>query len=198
MTPDILSAHFELPKMCHYLHFALQSGSNDVLKTMNRKHTFEDFKTQVDYLRSHNPLFSISTDIIVGFPGETEAQFEETVRAFELCEFDFAFIARYSPRSGTYATDYMKETVSMKEKARRWDILNSLLFESVQKRNALMIGRTEEILIRAQEKDEQLVGRTRNFKEVYIEDNGKIQIGDIIQVHITESDRWVLRGKIIN
>lgn len=98
MTRDILLAHFELPKMCHYLHFALQSGSDEVLKNMNRKHTFKDFRLQVEYLRSYNPLFSISTDIIVGFPGETEEQFQETARAFEICEFDFAFIARYSPR----------------------------------------------------------------------------------------------------
>lgn len=68
MTRDILDAHFELPKMCHYLHFALQSGSDTMLKRMNRKHSYVDFKTQVDYLRSKDPLFSISTDIIVGFP----------------------------------------------------------------------------------------------------------------------------------
>ncbi len=98
MTRDILSAHFELPAMCHYLHLALQSGSDEVLQNMNRKHTFEDFRLQIEYLRSRDPLFSISTDIIVGFPGETEEQFQETVRAFEICDFDFAFIARYSPR----------------------------------------------------------------------------------------------------
>jgi len=197
MTRDILSAHFELPKMCNYLHFALQSGSNEVLKSMNRKHTFEDFRAQLDYLRSHDPLFSISTDIIVGFPGETEEQFQETVHAFELCEFDFAFIARYSPRRGTRATDHMEDTVSMKEKARRWDILNTLLFKSVQKRNTLMIGRTEEVLISTREKDEQLVGRTRNFKEVYLVDDGRSKVGDLIKVKITDTDRWVLRGEMV-
>lgn len=98
MTHDILSAHFELPAMCHHLHFALQSGSDEILKRMNRKHTFADFKAQVDYLRSRDPLFAISTDIIVGFPGETEEHFQETVEAFQQCEFDFAYIARYSPR----------------------------------------------------------------------------------------------------
>lgn len=193
MTRDILSAHFELPKMCHYLHFALQSGSDELLRSMNRKHTFADFRTQLEYLRSHDPLFSISTDIIVGFPGETEEQFQETVRAFEICEFDFAFIARYSPRRGTRATDNMEDSVSMEEKARRWDILNTLLYQSVQKRNKLMVGRTEEVLISAREKDEQLVGRTRNFKEVYIADDGKIEVGDLVTVKITEMDRWVLK-----
>ena len=103
MTRDILDAHFDLEKCCHYLHFALQSGDNDLLKKMNRKHTYDDFKSQVDYLRSRDPLFGISTDIIVGFPGETEEQFENTVKAFRECEFDYAYIARYSPRKQTYA-----------------------------------------------------------------------------------------------
>lgn len=195
MTRDILSAHFELPKMCHFLHFALQSGSDEILRAMNRKHTFEDFRSQVAYLRSKDPLFGISTDIIVGFPGETEEQFQETVRAFELCEFDFAYIARYSPRRGTRATDAMEDNVSMKEKARRWDILNILLYQSVRKRNELMLGRIEELLITGREKEEQLVGRTRNFKEVYLRDDGKIQIGDLVMAKITEMNRWVLKGE---
>lgn len=89
----------------------------------------------------------------------------------------------------------MEDNVSMQEKARRWDILNTLLYESVRKRNELMLGRTVEILISSKEKDGQLVGRTRNFKEVYIPDDGKIQVGDIVTVKITEMDRWVLRGE---
>ncbi len=68
MTRDILDAHFDLPRLCHYLHFALQSGSDSLLHRMNRKHTYEDFRTQLEYLLSRDPLFSISTDIIVGFP----------------------------------------------------------------------------------------------------------------------------------
>lgn len=103
MTRDILDAHFDLGKCCHYLHFALQSGDNDLLKKMNRKHSYDDFRLQVEYLRSRDPLFGISTDIIVGFPGETEEQFENTMKAFRECEFDFAYIARYSPRKQTYA-----------------------------------------------------------------------------------------------
>ena len=197
MTPDILSAHFELDHMCHYLHFALQSGSDEVLKNMNRKHSFEDFRLQVAYLRSRNPLFSISTDIIVGFPGETEEQFQETIRAFEICDFDFAYIARYSPRRGTRATDTMTDTVPMEEKARRWDILNNILYKSVQKRGQLMLERTEEILIVGWEKEWQLVGRTRNFKEVHIDFDKDIRAGDLVTVKITEIDRWVLKGKRI-
>ncbi len=84
----------------------------------------------------------------------------------------------------------------MKEKARRWDVLNTLLYQSVQRRNELMLGKTEEILISEKGKDEQLIGRTRNFKEVYINANENIKIGDLVTVKITEMDRWVLKGEV--
>ncbi len=197
MTRDILDAHFDLEKLCPYLHFALQSGSDSMLKKMNRKHSYADFKTQVDYLRSRDPLFSISTDIIVGFPGETEEEFQATVRAMQECDFDFAFVARYSPRSGTVATDRYEDDISPEEKARRWNILNDLLGESIQKRAKLMIGREEEILISGKGKFDGWVGRTRNFKEVYIPLESDIKAWDIVRVKITELDGWVLRGEKI-
>ncbi len=184
MTRDILDAHFDLPKLCPYLHFALQSGSDTMLKKMNRKHTYTDFKSQVEYLRSRDPLFSISTDIIVGFPGETEEQFQETVRAMEECQFDFAFIARYSSRSGTIATDRYEDDITPEEKARRWTILNDILRETVKNRNQLMVGREEEILISGIGKDDTIVGRTRNWKEVYIPLSEDVKIGNIVRVKI--------------
>lgn len=171
MTRDILDSHFELDSMCQYLHFALQSGSDSMLRRMNRKHTVADFRSQVEYLRSRDPLFSISTDIIVGFPGETEEEFHETVRAMQEIEFDFAYIARYSPRSGTVAARY-EDDIDPREKARRWSILNDILRDSVARRSDRMIGRTEEILISGRGREEdQWVGRTRNWKEVALIDD---------------------------
>jgi tRNA-2-methylthio-N6-dimethylallyladenosine synthase len=195
MTRDILDAHFDLPHMCPYLHFALQSGSDMMLKRMNRKHSYADFRAQLDYLRSRDPLFSISTDIIVGFPWETEEEFEATATAMRECQFDFAFIARYSPRSGTVATDRYEDDITSSEKARRWNILNDILRESAQARNALMVGRTEDILISGEGKDETWVGRTRNFKEVYIQKSPDIKVGDLVKVKILESEGWVLKGE---
>ncbi len=195
MTRDILDAHFELPKLCNYLHFALQSGSDVMLKRMNRKHSYADFKSQVDYLRSRDPLFSISTDIIVGFPGETEEEFQMTAQAMRECQFDFAFIARYSPRSGTIATTKYEDDISPEEKARRWTILNDILRETASARNLLMVGREEEILISWEWKDETWVGRTRNFKEVFIQKSSDIKIWDILKVQITAGDGWVLKGE---
>ena len=198
MTKDILDAHFELTWMCPYLHFALQSGSNSMLKRMNRKHTYEDFKVQVEYLRSHDPLFSISTDIIVGFPWETEEEFQSTVRAMQECQFDFAYIARYSPRSGTRATDTMEDDISAEEKARRWSILNDILRETVANRSKLLIGREEEVLISGEDGDGNLSGRTRNFKEVYIPYDPNIKKGDLVKVKIVDLDGWVLKGRRIS
>ena len=205
MTLDILSAHFDLPHMTPHLHFALQSGSDTMLARMNRKHTYADFKSQVDYLRSRDPLFSISTDIIVGFPGETEEEFQATATAMRECQFDVAFIARYSARTGTTATNRFEDDISPSEKARRWTILNDILRETAQSRNLLMVGREEEILISWEWKDDTWVGRTRNFKEVFIPkfpldkggegDFAPIKIWDIVKVRITEGDKWVLKGE---
>lgn len=197
MTRDILDAHFDLEKCCHYLHFALQSGDNDLLKKMNRKHSYDDFRLQVEYLRSRDPLFGISTDIIVGFPGETEEQFENTVRAFRECEFDFAYIARYSPRKQTYAAR-MPWQVSADVKAKRWDRLNSLMYDIIQQRNQLMIGREEVIMVsKIDEEDGAISGRTRNFKEVFLPKNDTIQLWDLIPVKIIGLDRWVLKGEAL-
>ncbi|MBP7806701.1 MiaB/RimO family radical SAM methylthiotransferase [Candidatus Gracilibacteria bacterium] len=197
MTRDILDAHFDLEKCCHYLHFALQSGDNDLLKKMNRKHSYDDFKSQVEYLRSRDLLFGISTDVIVGFPGETEEQFENTMKAFRECQFDYAYIARYSPRKETYAAK-MPGHVPAEIKAQRWDRLNTLMYEIIQERNQLMIGREEVILVsKIDEENGTISGRTRNFREVFIEKNEKIILGDLVPVKILELDRWVLRGQLL-
>ena len=197
MTQDILDAHFVLDSTCNYLHFALQSGDDKMLKKMNRRHNYQDFKDMVDYLRSKDPLFSISTDIIVGYSWETEEMFQNTIKAFKECEFDFCFTARYSVRKGTIASKLFPDDVPDTLKAERWHILNELLLESVLKRNKLMLWREEDIMI-SWNKDWYSFWRTRNFKEVYIKDeliNHKP--GDLVKVKITELDRYVLKGELV-
>ncbi|MDD2871013.1 MAG: MiaB/RimO family radical SAM methylthiotransferase [Candidatus Gracilibacteria bacterium] len=197
MTQDILDAHFELDKMCNYLHFALQSGSDTMLKRMNRKHTYNDFKKMIDYLRSKDSFFSISTDIIVGYSGETDEMFGDTIKAFEECQFDFTYNARYSVRKGTIAEKIYPDDISNETKALRWHILNELLLESVTNRNSSMIGLTQEVLVSGQ-KDEEYYGRTRNFKEIYFPVIDGVKIGDIVNVKITKLDKYVLKGIINN
>jgi len=206
MTKDILDAHFELKKTCNYLHFALQSGNDEILKKMNRKHTYEDFKKQVLYLRNIDPFFSISTDIIVWFSWETEEMFNDTVKAIKELELDFVYIARYSVRSWTIASKIYPDDVPDNIKAERWHILNSVLEENVKKRWEKMIWKIEEILI-SWEKEWQFFWRTRNFKEVFFSKhilNSSLiggpwrvyNIWDIVKVKITWINDWVLIWEI--
>lgn len=197
MTRDILDAHLDLKNTCNYLHFALQSGNNEVLKKMNRRHSYEDFRDMVRYLRKRDPLFSISTDIIVWFSGESDEMFEDTINAFKECVFDFSYTARYSVRPNTLAAKIMPDDISDSIKAERWHILNSHLLANVTERNTLMLGRIEEILISG-EKDHQFFWRTRNFKEVFFEKTDNVEIWSIVKVLITELDKYVLIGKIIS
>lgn len=196
MTSDILDAHFELEKTCNYLHFALQSGNNEMLKKMNRRHTYEDFKKMVEYLRSKDPLFTISTDIIVWYSGETQEMFLDTVKAISELELDFVYIARYSVRNWTIASKIYPDDISDEIKAERWHILNSVLEENVKKRWEKMLWHTFELLVNW-EKDEMFFGRTRNFKEVFFEKSPWINIWDIVKVKIIKIDNWVLIWELV-
>lgn len=195
MTKDILDAHFDLKKTCNYLHFALQSGNNEVLKKMNRKHSYEDFEKMVKYLRSKDNFFSISTDIIVWFSWETEKMFEDTLKAFEECEFDFSYNARYSVREWTIASKTYPDDISENEKAKRWHILNDKLLETITKRNKMVLGKVEEILV-YWKKGGYFYWRTRNFKEIFFKWEN-INVGDLVKVKIEELDKYVLKGKLV-
>lgn len=207
MTDDILNAHFDLEKTCNYLHFALQSGNDEMLKKMNRRHNYADFKRMVEYLRSKDPFFSISTDIIVGYSWETDEMFQDTLNAIKELEIDFVYIARYSVRNWTIASKIYPDDVPDEVKAERWHKLNETLEENVKKRWEKMIWNIFEVMINW-EKDEKFFGRTRNFKEVFFEKPplntpliggtlGGYKVWDIVKVKITWLDRWVLDGEVI-
>lgn len=117
-TNDLIQA-LKLPKISNYLHMAVQSGSNEILKKMNRRHTIEEFKDLVAKIREARPDIEFGTDVIVGFPSETEEQFEETVKLFQDVKFNVAFISIYSPRIGTPAQKFFKDDIPLKEKKRR-------------------------------------------------------------------------------
>ena len=196
MTEDILDAHFDLRTTCNYLHIALQSGNNTVLKKMNRRHKYEDFKKIVEYLRKKDPNFSVSTDIIVGFSWETDEMFQDTVKAFDELNFDFAYNARYSVRKWTIASKMFPDDVSDEIKAERWHILNNKLLENILKRNKKMLWTIEEVLVSGQ-KDEFFFWRTRNFKEIYFETNeNEVKIWDLVKVKLTELDRYVIKWEL--
>jgi len=197
MTEDILDAHFDLRTTCNYLHIALQSGNNTVLKKMNRRHKYEDFKKIVEYLRKKDPNFSISTDIIVWFSWETDEMFQDTVKAFDELNFDFSYNARYSVRKWTIASKMFPDDVSDEIKAERWHILNNKLLENILKRNKKMLWTIEEVLVSGQ-KDEFFFWRTRNFKEIYFEVNeNEVKIWDLVKVKLTELDRYVIKWSLV-
>jgi len=130
-TNDLIQA-LTLPKVSNYLHMAVQSGDNEVLKKMNRRHTVEDFVDLVGKIKKAKPQLELGTDIIVGFPGETVEQFENTCNLFKLVSFRVAFISIYSPRKGTPAEKFYKDNISLAEKKRRHAHLTKVWKESLK------------------------------------------------------------------
>lgn len=133
-TSDLIDA-LKSPKISNYLHIAVQSGNNEVLKKMNRRHTVESFIDLVSRIKKEKPAIELGTDIIVGFPGETEEQFMDTVELFKKVPFNVAYISIYSPRKGTPAERFYKDDISLKEKKRRHAYLTDVWKKTKPKRN---------------------------------------------------------------
>src|SRR6056297_293231 len=126
MHDEVIDA-LTLPKHLNFLHLALQSGANSVLKRMNRQYTIEDYKKIIKKVRSKKPDIALGTDIIVGFCGESEAEFEETVQAYKDIKFDISYTAKYSSREGTMAAKKLTDNVTLPVKKKRWRILQNLM-----------------------------------------------------------------------
>ena len=162
----LIDSYGSLEKLCEYVHLPIQSGSDEILKKMNRPYKIDKFMGIVDRLRDRAPNISISTDIIVGFPTETEEDFESTRKAFRRANFDMAFIFKYSPRAGTKSA-LMPDDVSEDEKERRnAELLKELEKTSLDFNNAL-VGRTERVLVEgaARRGDGMMMGRTRTHRK---------------------------------
>ncbi len=163
----LFTAIKELPMVCEQLHLPVQSGSNPILRRMKREHTIEWYLEQVDEYRRFLPQGSLSTDLIVGFPGETEKDFLATLSLLERVQFDSAYIFSYSPRPGTPALKLM-DKVSEQEKDRRLRELLAAQRAISLKKNQALIGSTQEVLFESKTKRDadRYVGRTRTFKRV--------------------------------
>lgn len=199
-TNELIDVLLNNPKVCHYAHIPIQSGSDAMLKKMRRQHNMEQYMTVIEQLRSKDPYYGISTDVICGFVGETEQDFEDTLKAFEACQFDSAFMFIYSPRKGTESYKE-KETLSDAEKLERHTRLVELQNAITLKRNEIMLGRTEELLVEQNSaRDEsELRGRTDNFKKVVFkpEEGRIIKPGDYVKVKLEEIRGWTIRGKLV-
>jgi tRNA-2-methylthio-N6-dimethylallyladenosine synthase len=198
-TPDLIDILLNNPKLCQSAHIPLQSGSDAILKKMRRQHTADDFLCIVEKLRGANPLYGLSTDIISGFVGETEADFEKTLDMVREVRFDSAFMFIYSPRKGTESAQE-KETLSAEEKWERQARLVELQNEITLERNRLMLGRNELILVErpSSKNPDEWVGKTNNFKKVIFKPVGEVHPGNYLVCNIDDIRGWTLRGTPIS
>ena len=194
-TDDVIEAIRDCSKVSKFIHLPLQSGSTEVLKVMNRVYTKEQYLELVEKMKKKIPNVKFSTDIIVGFPGETEEDFEDTLDVVRKVKFEQIFMFIYSRRVGTPA-DKMENQIPEKIKHKRFDRLKSLYEEILKENNHEYIGKVEQILIEGYSKTnkELLTGRTDTNKVVVLEGDGSL-IGKVIPVKIVSEHMWYLKGE---
>lgn len=196
-TDEMIDVIAKYPNIMPYIHLPIQSGSSKILKLMGRRYTKEEYLTLFRKIKERIPGASITTDIIVGFPNETEDDFKDTLDIVNECKFDGAFTFIYSPREGTPAAK-IKDTITLKEKEERLYRLNELVNKYSLEHNKEYIGSTVEVLVLGlSEKDnDKVYGYTDTMKLVNIT-NANDEIGHIIKVHITDAKSFSLDGKKI-
>lgn len=195
-TDDVIEAIANSTKVSKCIHLPLQSGSTNVLKSMNRKYTKEQYLELVDKMKRKIPDLSLTTDIIVGFPGETEEDFEDTLDVVKKVGFEQVFMFIYSRRRGTVA-DQMKNQIPEDIKHKRFDRLKELVEKQIEENNDKYVGTIQKILIDGKSKNNEnkLSGRTTSNKVVII-DADESYINKLINVKIVENCKWYLRGEI--
>jgi len=181
-------------KICEHLHLPAQSGSNRILEGMNRGYTREQYLELINKIRIEIPKISVTTDLMVGFPGETEEDFQDTLNLVKDVEFDGAFTFKYSPRPETSAAK-QKDDVPLKTKKERLAKLNEICEKMALEKNQRLLGRVEEVLVeRVAPRERKLVGRTRTNKTVFFSGSASY-IGKLVPVEIEEVYTWSLIGK---
>lgn len=183
ITEDFLNVLKNIPNFAPHFHLSLQSGSDSTLKFMNRKYKSAEFYSKVQLIRKTFENASITTDIIVGFPTETEQHFEESYKFAEKCQFSKMHIFPYSKRSGTVAANMKVVATNIKE---RVDKLSSLDKKLSSKFIIDSIGKTFSVIIETKKDENYLEGHTENYIKCYIKDNKKIQINDLVKVKLIE------------
>jgi len=194
MTDEIINAVAGSEKLIEYIHLPVQAGNDDVLRRMNRKYTQKKYLSLIEKIKTKIPGLAITTDTIVGFPGETKKQFEDSKKVYRKVEYDMAYIAQYSPRPGTESAK-MKDNVLREEKKKREKELTDILRKTALKKNKLMIDNVFEVLFDRYEKG-NVYGRTRTFKLVQSKGN-KSLVGKFGFVKILSVTPWATKGVII-
>ena len=192
---DLADAFLDLTSLCEHMHLPLQSGSNRILKKMRRQYTIDDFYEKVDLLRDRVPIAALSTDLIVGFPGETDEEFEMTMDAVQKIRFDSIYSFKYSPRPGTQASK-LPEQISEKIKSQRLRLLLETQEKIIMEKNYALIGSSQEILIENKNNliEKTASGRSRGNHLVTIF-NCDTEVGELIQVRITGTKKKSLTAE---
>jgi tRNA-2-methylthio-N6-dimethylallyladenosine synthase len=189
----VIRAHAELPALCEHIHLPLQSGSSRILKAMKRTYNRQRYMDRVAQIREHLPDVALTTDIIVGFPGEDEADFAETLEVVEEVGYDGAFTFVFSPRRGTAAADY-PDQVPHPVKRERMGRLVEVVQRRARERAERFVGRTMEVLVEGPSRTDpaRLRGRTRHNKTVNFD--GTAAPGELVEVEITGATSTTLSG----
>jgi tRNA-2-methylthio-N6-dimethylallyladenosine synthase len=196
---DLINAIRELEKVCEHIHLPLQSGSDRILRLMNRKYTMEDYLKKVELLRDAVPDISITTDIIAGFPTETEEDHQATIRALEEIQFDGIFAFKFSPRPMTKASE-MQGQLPEEIRLERLNEILKLQDKITERKNALLKGKTVEVLVEGSSESvsDLFTGRTRTNKIVNIRTDRPLMAGEIVKVRITTPHRHSLDGIVLS
>ncbi len=197
LSKELIWAFSELEKLCEHIHLPFQSGSNKILKAMHRGYTCEAYLEKVEELKMVCPSIAITSDVIVGFPGEDDEDFKETIQLIEKVQFDDLYSFKYSTRKGTRAAK-LPNQVDEKLKEERLSILQSIQKEITYKKNKSLVGKIEEILVEGQSKkgNRDLTGRTRTNKVVNFEGGFDLK-GKLVSVQITNAYPHSLRGELV-
>jgi tRNA-2-methylthio-N6-dimethylallyladenosine synthase len=196
MTERLIETAARLPKVCEHMEVPVQSGDDAVLRRMGRGYSVDQYRDLVARLRASMPGLGLATDVIVGFPGETEAQFEATYRLLEDLHFDMVHVAAYSPRPGTPA-ERLPDDVPPGEKERRRRAVDQLQERIVGEINARLLGQVVEVLVEGRHKGKWR-GRTRTNKLVFFDVDGADWTGQLARVRITRTGPWSMQGKVLD
>ncbi len=193
---DLVQAYARLPKLCGYVHLPMQSGSDRILRAMNRPYTRERYREIVASLRAVRPDMYFSTDVIVGFPGETEEDFAQTRELFSACNYDMAYIFKYSVRSGTPAAEMSDQVPDEVKEARNQELLEILRQNSLR-RNAALLGTVEEVLVEGPDKTGRLfTGRTAGNRVAIFAADPRL-VGELVPLRIERASVSTLYGELV-
>jgi tRNA-2-methylthio-N6-dimethylallyladenosine synthase len=196
-SDELIQAHATLKTLCPAIHLPVQAGHDETLKRMNRQYTVKQYKDLAKKIRKAVSGCSLTTDIIVGFPRETDEEFQGTYNLYKEIKWDMAFLARYSPRKGTTAVSVWGDDVQRSIKAKRWHTLNDLLEKCAQKYHNSLKGRVLEVLVESfNEKTKECEGKCRENKVIQFPGT-KDLIGKIVKVEIIKGCAWLAKGRII-